>query len=97
MPTDDRDSPLPLVVDPSAAQTVINTAIGQIVQAVGGVLLAYGVFTPQHWAAIAAAVPICVGAAWRIYAAAANHKQLVLTARAAPDNVAVVAPKEPTP
>ena len=76
----------------AATRTQLDTAIGQIVQAVGGVLLAYGVFTPQHWAAIAAAAPIIGAAAWRIYAATVHHKQIVVVAQAAPDSVAKVVP-----
>ena len=90
--TDTTATAPPIAVPESALSTQVDTAIGQIVQAAGGVLLAYGVFTPQHWAAIAAAAPIVGAAAWRIWSATQHHTQLLAVAAdpRTPDTVARV-------
>ena len=82
----------PVLVSPSPLSTQLDTAVGQGVQAVGGLVLAYGLLTPQHWAAWAAAAPIFISAAWRIWAATRHHAQLFAVANdpRTPDAVAKV-------
>ena len=81
-----------VTVPASALQTQIDTAIGQALPAVGGLLTGYGLLTPQHWALWAAAVPIVVSAVWRIWAATRRHSELKALAAdpRVPDSVARV-------
>ena len=82
----------PVLVSTSALSTQVDTAIGQGVQAIGGLVLAYGLMSPQHWAAWAAAAPIVGSAVWRIWAATRKHAQLYAVANdpRTPDAVAKV-------
>jgi protein-S-isoprenylcysteine O-methyltransferase Ste14 len=77
-------------VPQTAASAIVATSIGQAVQALGGIAIAYGVLTPQHEIAIVAAVPMLVTACWRIYRAIRDHLKSVVMADAAPDDVAKV-------
>ena len=84
----------PVLVSPSPLSMQVDTAIGQVVQVAGGLALAYGLITPQHWAAWAAAAPIFGSAAWRLWSATRHHAQLLAVARdpRTPDAVAQVTP-----
>lgn len=82
----------PVLVSPSPLSTQVDTAIGQAVPALGGLLMAYGLVSPQHWAAWAGVAPILISAVWRIWAATRHHAQLYAVANdpRTPDVVAKV-------
>ena len=82
--------PPPIMVSASSTNAEIETLLGQLVPLLGGALMAYGVIDQAKWAAIAAPLPIVLGAVWRIWRTRREHAKLVVAANAAPNAVAQV-------
>jgi hypothetical protein len=74
--------------DPGMAQA--ETLIGQLVPALGGVAVAFGVLTTEKWAAVAGLLPIVLSALWRLWRTTHNQSKLRILAEAAPDDVGQV-------
>ena len=86
----DPNTPAPIVVNATSTGAQIETTIGQLIPAVGGVLLAYGAITAEKWAAISAVLPLVASLFWRLWRTRSNHAKLLAAAQAAPDDVAQV-------
>lgn len=86
----DPNPQAPIVVNASSASAQVETTIGQLIPAIGGVLLAYGVVTAEKWAALSAVLPLVAGLFWRLWRTRRNHAKLVTVASAVDDSVAKV-------
>jgi len=80
----------PVVVKASSTSAEIETTIGQLIPAAGGVLLAYGAITAEKWAAISAVLPLLLSLFWRLWRTRRNHAKMVTMAKAAPDEIAQI-------
>jgi hypothetical protein len=83
-------APAPIVVNQSPVPDQVESQIGPLVAAAGGVVTAFGLMAPTKWAALAGLLPIVLTMGWRYYRSTQNHAQRVIMADAAPDAVAVV-------
>ena len=85
--TDPEITKPPIVVsaDPGMAQA--ETLIGQLIPAIGGVIVTFGVMTSEKWAAVAGLLPIVLSGLWRLWRTTHNQAKLRALAAAAPDSV----------
>jgi len=83
----------PIVVPADPAMAQFETLVGQLVPAIGGVIIAFGVMTTEKWAAVAGLLPILLSAAWRVWRTTRNQAKLRALAHAAPDSVGQVKSK----
>jgi ABC-type nickel/cobalt efflux system permease component RcnA len=83
--------PIVVAADPTMAQA--ETLIGQLVPALGGIVIAFGVLTTEKWAAVAGLLPIVLSGVWRVWRTTRNQSKLRALAQAAPDDVGHVRPK----
>lgn len=86
----DQHPEMPIVVNASSAPAEIETTIGQLIPAIGGLLICFGLVTAEKWAALVGPLTIIVGLLWRLWRTRRNHAKLVVAASAAPDSVAQV-------
>lgn len=80
----------PIVVNQSSLPAALQTALGQIIPAVGGLIVSAGWMTGTQWATAAGLLPIIAGAAWRIWVAYHSHEEKKTLAAAAPNSVGQV-------
>jgi hypothetical protein len=77
----------PILVSPDPGMAQVETLIGQIIPALGGVIVTFGVMTAEKWAAVAGLLPIVLSGLWRLWRTTHNQAKLRTLAAAAPDSV----------
>lgn len=87
--TDPATKP-PILVSPDPGMAQAETLIGQLVPALGGVIVAFGVMSTEKWAAVAGLLPIVLSALWRLWRTTHNQAKLRTLAAAAPNDIGQV-------
>jgi hypothetical protein len=80
----------PIAVERGAGIDQVETLVGQLITATGGVIASFGILTSAQAVAIAGLLTVTVNIGWRLYRATQRHRLIVVLADAAPDQVAFV-------